>query len=200
MNTPFFTMTPPVSTSYAGFHTPRKFRDEDDHGFQSSWAAIPQVSIFDRSNTVSRDQVLGTVRRPIWQEAEDSFNREAAARRAALSQELGLQADLDRSHYLALSSIAAVWNVVSNVASAVGIGLGYAGKAIGAVNSGVGRATRFVVTRRSVDRYDPIGRRNRRRVRVEDGNEDSDSQTESESESGTQSMLSMPPHMVGATP
>lgn len=86
---------------------------------------------------------------------------------------------------------------MSGVASAVGAGLGYAGKVFYAVNSGVGRARRYVVTR-GADRYDPIGRRRRRRVRVEDGSEDSDLETDEES--GTQSMLSMPPHMVGATP
>lgn len=188
-------MATPIFSGYVGNYS-SKFRDSpDDHGFQSSWASVPQVA-FDSSSYTTRDQVLGTPRRPIWQEAEERFLQEKALKRVAFEKELGLQVDLDRSHYLALSSVAVVWSVVSNIAGAFGTGLGYAGKAIHAVSNGVGKARGFVDSRRIRDSHNPMGRRHRRRGRVQS----SDSETESESGNGTQSMLSMPPHMVGATP
>lgn len=121
-------------------------------------------------------------------------------KRVALEQKLKLQVELDRSHYLALSSVATIWSVVSNIAGAFGTGLGYAGRAVRAVNSGVGKAKGFMDSRKIRDSYNPMGRKNRKKGRAQSGGGNSDSETDSERESGTQSMLSMPPHMVGATP
>lgn len=191
-------METPIFSGYKGIYSSHPRDSPDDHGFQPSWATVPQVA-FEPPTYTTRDQVPRTPKRPIWEEAEERLDREAALKRVALEQKLKIQAaDLDRSHYLALSSVATVWNVVSGIAGALGTGLGYAGRAVRAVNTGVVKAKGFMGSRRTREPYSPMGRRNRKKGRVQKGG--SDSETESERGNGTQSMLSMPPHMVGATP
>lgn len=192
-------METPIFSGYTNNYSSHPRDSPDDHGFQPSWASVPQVA-FDSSNYIARDQVPRTPKIPIWQEAEERYCREQAAKRAALEQKLRLDLQQDRSHYLALSSVAAVWSVVSNIAGALGTGLGYAGRAVRAVNSGVGKARGFMDSRRIRDSYNPMGRKNRKKGSAQTGDEDPDSETDSDSGNGTQSMLSMPPHMVGATP
>lgn len=181
-----------------------------DHGFQPSWANLPPT-IFDPSQSVSRDQLLGTTRRPIWEESKERFEREEAARKQ-------LQQELDRSDQLALNSVATLFNVASSLVGAVGATLVYAGKVIGAVGNGAAKVREYVATRRSgAERFDPIGRKGRKRNTIEKVrrgtlfDSDSEDQTEDEDNNeddndsdserhGTESMLAMPPHMVGATP
>lgn len=199
---PFFNpkMETPIFSGYKGTYSSHPRDSPEDHGFQPSWASVPQVA-FESTPYTTRDQVLRTPKRPIWEEAEERLNREAAVKRVALEQKLNIQAtELDRSHYLALSSVAAVWNVVSGIAVAFGTGLGYAGKAVRAVNTSVGKAKGYMDSRRIRESYNPMGRRNRKKGRAQNAGGNSDSETESEIGNGTQSMLSMPPHMVGATP
>lgn len=184
-------------------------QDEIDYGFQPTWATVPVQAAFDTSpgTGARRDQLLGITRKPIWQEAEEK-ERE----RELFNQE---QLDMTATESFALATMATAFHATSGVAKIVGTTFVFAGKVLWAVGDGV---KNIISKRISQAGLTPMERKIRMKSRkkpvvkkrvksrmfdtdsetAEDDNED-DSDSDPET-TGMQSMLAMPPHMVGATP
>lgn len=186
-------------------------QDEIDYGFQPNWATIPVQAAFDTSPGTSayRDQLLGTTRKPIWQEAEEK------ERERILFQQ---QLEMTPTESFALATMATAFHATSGVARIVGTTFVYAGKVLWAVGDGV----KNIIARKMGEAgLTPMERKIRMKAKkkpvvrkrvknkvfdsdsetAEDDNEEEESEEESDHETtGMQSMLALPPHMVGATP